>query len=129
MTLRARPVAVKRLPTAPGAKQERMFLLELESCLNGPRPCIVLDCAEALQMKKPEQLLLLRCLEEAMKRNGDVRLAAVGPGARDDLKAAGIDRLFKIFDTTAEAIDSFQRPWGFAGYVEERDAQPAADAA
>lgn len=129
MTLRARAVAVKLLPTTPGAKHERVFLLELESSLNVSRPCIVLDCAQALQMQRSQQRLLLRCLEEAMKRNGDVRLAAVGPGARDDLRSAGIDRLFKIFETITEASDSFQRPWGLAGYVEERDSQPAEDAA
>lgn len=129
MNLRARPVAVKRLVMTPDAKQERNFLLELESCMNLSRPCIVLDCAEATRMRRPEKRLLLRCLEEAMKRNGDVRLAAVRPEARNDLEAAGIDRLFKIFETITEASESFQRPWGFAGYVEERQVQPAEDAA
>jgi anti-anti-sigma regulatory factor len=54
--------------------------------------------------------LLLSCLEEAIKRNGDVKLAAVPHGARSTLKLTGVDRLFEIFDTNAEAVNSFRRP-------------------
>jgi hypothetical protein len=44
-----------------------------------------------------------------MKRNGDVRLAGVPISARAVLESAGFDRLFKVFDTDAEAVKSFQR--------------------
>jgi len=48
-------------------------------------------------------------LEEAIKRSGDVKLAAVSAGARSALKLVGVDRLFEIFDTNAEAVNSFRR--------------------
>lgn len=50
-----------------------------------------------------------------MKRNGDVRLAGVSPEARAVLESTGVDRLFKIFDSIAEAESSFRRsPAGLA---------------
>lgn len=73
------------------------------------RPCIVIDCSKVGEMGGSAIHLLLCCLEEAMKRNGDIRLAAAPAEARAALKVAGVDRLFEIFDTNAEAIDSFRR--------------------
>jgi anti-anti-sigma regulatory factor len=59
-------------------------------------------------LDRPAIQLLLCCLEEAIKRNGDVKLAAVPPGARSALKLTGVDRLFEMFDTNAEAVNSFR---------------------
>ena len=56
--------------------------------------------------------LLLHCLEKAMKRNGDVRLA-VNPGGTKDLMELGLDRLFHIFDTSEQAVESFKRRTAF----------------
>ena len=55
--------------------------------------------------------MLLCCLEEAMKRNGDVRLAGLHPDAWRVLKIGDIDRLFQSFSTVTEAINSYRRPW------------------
>jgi hypothetical protein len=52
--------------------------------------------------------LLLDCLEDAMKRNGDIRLAAVPPEAMATLELTGVGRLFEIFETCAEAIGSYR---------------------
>jgi anti-anti-sigma regulatory factor len=110
MSFPARAVIVKKLPVIFNVQQERMFLRELEGCLTSSRPSLVLDCSAAHQVDRPTAYLLLCCLEEAMKRNGDVRLAAVRPEAEEMLKSSGIDRLFRVFETVAEAIDSFQQP-------------------
>lgn len=71
------------------------------------RPRIVLDCSNVRQLNRSVVHLLLHCLEEAMKRNGDVRLAAMPPGAGPVLELTGVNRLFDIFNTTAEAVKSF----------------------
>jgi len=73
------------------------------------RACIVLDCCNVRQMDRPFLNLLLGCLEEAMKRNGDVKLAAVSSHAKLALKQNGAHRLFEVFDTNTEAVRSFQR--------------------
>lgn len=109
MTLGNRAVSIKQLPEKLDVKRGRVFFRELESCVNVDRPCVVLDCSHLQQMDKYALHLLLCCLEGAIKRNGDVRLAAVTPTAMLNLEHAGIDRLFRIFGTVEEAVESFER--------------------
>jgi anti-anti-sigma regulatory factor len=109
MALQSRTVAVKQLPETVNEDQEWVFLQELRNSLDLERPRIVLNCSSLRAFDKSSLHLLLCCLEEAMKRNGDVKLAAVPASARATLESAGIDRLFKMFDTDAEAVNSFQR--------------------
>jgi anti-sigma B factor antagonist len=109
MALQLRTVSVKRLPEVVSKEQEWAFLEELKSCLHVDRPRIVLNCANVRAFDRSSLRLLLCCLEEAMKRNGDVRLAGVPASARAVLESAGFDRLFRVFDTEAEAVKSFQR--------------------
>ena len=109
MTFRPCAVVVKQLPETPSAKQGRLFFRELESCLKSDRPYIVLDCSKAGLMDSTAIHLMLCCLEEAIKLNGDVKLAAIPQGARGILKLTGADRVFEIFDTNAEAVNSFRR--------------------
>jgi anti-sigma B factor antagonist len=90
-------------------KQSRLLLRKLESSINIDRPSIVLDCSKVRRMDRSAINLLLCCLEEAMKRNGDVKLASVPQEARTTLELCGVDRLFEIFDTNAEAVSSFRR--------------------
>ena len=109
MGRRASVLEVKEFPGVLNAAQARVFLGEVQSYLYDDRPYIVLDCSKISQIDRPSIQLLLCCLEEAMKRSGDVKLAAVTAGARSTLKLNGVDRIFEIFDTNAEAINSFRR--------------------
>lgn len=111
MILRPRAVTVEQVPERFTAEQERIFFRKLQDRMNHNRPCVVLDCSRLGQMDKSVVHLLLSCLEEAMKRNGDVRLAALPPQATAILASTGADRLFRFFDSTADAVNSFcQRP-------------------
>ena len=107
MTIRLRAVTVKQLPEQLSVKQGRVFFREVESSMNVDRPCIVLDCSHVHQLDGSVVHLLLCCLEEAIKRNGDVKLAAIPAGAKAALE---LTRLFEIFDTTADAVKSFRLP-------------------
>jgi anti-sigma B factor antagonist len=102
-------VKVERLPETLSVRQGRRFLGELEGSINVDRPSIVLDCSNLRRMDRPAINLLLCCLEEAMKRNGDVKLAAVPQEVRSVLELTGVERLFEIFETSAEAVSSFSR--------------------
>jgi anti-anti-sigma factor len=107
----AHPVIVKQVPRTCGPKQNRAFLEALHTAIAKTiRPSVVLDCAEMQHVDAAGVDLLLCCLEETMKRNGDVRLAAISPEARPLLERAGVRHLFRIFDTCADAVRSFQRP-------------------
>ena len=107
MTHERSPVTLVHLPDAINARQERIFLSELEKRMSAGRPRIVLDCSKLHRMDKPALHLLLCCLEEAMKRNGDVKLAAIPDEAMADFGQFGLDGLFEVFDTTSSAQESF----------------------
>lgn len=109
MAIQERAVTVKQLPEILDEKQERIFLREIQGLMNVERPCMVLDCSNARQLDKSTVHLLLCCLEEAMKRNGDVKLAALPAGAGEILELTGAGRLFDIYATTAEAVNSYRR--------------------
>lgn len=109
MIRRTRMVAVKQLPAKLDARTAKRWLRELENGLGGDRPAMVLDCSALHEMDSTALHLLLCCLERAMQRNGDVRLSGVGSRARLNLVLAGIDRLFRIFPTCQDAVESFQR--------------------
>jgi anti-anti-sigma factor len=91
-------------------RRGRLFFKELECQMNIDRPCIVLDCSRVQDMDRFAIHMLLCCLEEAMKRDGDVKLAAVSPSARMVLEMTGVEQLFEIYDSETEAVNSFFRP-------------------
>jgi hypothetical protein len=43
-----------------------------------------------------------------MKRDGDLKLAAVSPASAVILELMRVDRLFEVFETSEEAVRSFQ---------------------
>jgi anti-anti-sigma regulatory factor len=109
MGRRACTLEVKEFQEALNAIRGQLFLREVQSYLHDDRPYIVLDCSKVSQLDRRAIHLLLCCLEEAIKRNGDVKLAAVPAGARSTLHLTGVDRLFEIFDTNIDAVNSFHR--------------------
>jgi anti-sigma B factor antagonist len=109
MTVRARAVTVEELPETLTGKQGRAFFSELQGEIKSGNECIVLDCSRVQQIDGPAIYLLLCCLEEALKHNGDVKLAAMPSEAKAILELAGAARLFERFDTNTEAINSFRR--------------------
>jgi len=108
MTHRLRTVMVIQFPASLDRRNERAFLRELEIEMTAERPSIVLDCSQLHTLDRSSIHLLLHCLEKAMKRNGDVRLA-VNAGVMEDLCTLGLDHLFRLFDTNEMAIESFRR--------------------
>lgn len=104
-------VVIEEIPEKCDARRGRAFLDELEShIVNLVRPAVVLDCSRVDRADKPLVYLLLSCLEEVLKRNGDVRLAGIHPEVWSALEAAGLGRLFQPFPSSAEAVNSFSRP-------------------
>jgi anti-anti-sigma regulatory factor len=106
---RRRPVIVKTLPEESSVEQARRFIYEIKSSIQVDRPRVVLDCSRVQQFDIVRTQVLLHCLEEAMKRNGDVKLAAIPPGKGKVLELTGVDRLFEAFDNTLDAVESFHR--------------------
>jgi anti-sigma B factor antagonist len=100
---------VVTVPDGGRRRVQRSFLRGLASRMDEYRPCIVLDCSRLAAMDRSKIHLLLCCLEEALKRNGDVRLAGIPPEAKATFEITGALRLFQIFASNADAIKSFDQ--------------------
>jgi anti-sigma B factor antagonist len=121
-----RLVTIEQLPEITSEDQGRRLLGKIQERMSDRRPGLVLDCSGLSQLDKPVLHLLLSCLEEAMKRNGEARLAAVSPSAQGMLKSIGADRLFQIFASNADAVNSFYQHsanLGAIGFSQDEDGQ------
>ncbi len=101
------PIIVMELPEQLRQTEVKSFLGGLQPLLETDRPCIVLDCSRILNIDSAGVEMLLYCLTEAMKRDGDLKLAAVSPSSAVILEMMRVDRLFEVFDTSEEAARSF----------------------
>jgi anti-anti-sigma factor len=105
-----RTVSINKLPPQLDRGHQKAFYCELEKYINIDRPCVVLDCSLLAKLDRHAIHLLLCCLEEAMKRNGDVRLAALQPEPHMVLHSTGLDSIFQVFDSVNDAVESFRAP-------------------
>jgi anti-sigma B factor antagonist len=128
MNLSERAVIVKELPRDCSSGNLRRFLHELvDEMAHVVRPAVVLDCSHASRIDRQSLHLFLSCLEAAMKRNGDLRLAGLHQDALPVLESAGAARLLRNFSTPAEAVRSYHRPP--ASTVDAAGDEPSANAA
>jgi len=104
-----KPVVVKLLPETVSAQQSQAFYREVEPVLEADRPRLVFDFSAVRHFDSAGVELLLRCMEEAMKRNGDVKLASISPQLAVILEMTRVDRLFEIFENSYDAVESFHR--------------------
>jgi anti-sigma B factor antagonist len=104
-----RAVVVKRLPENVSLNHVQQLFREVIPLLEEDYPRLVFDFSEVRQLDSAGIELLLRCTEEAMKRNGDVKLAAISPPVAVVLELTRVDRLFEIFETPSDAVESFHR--------------------
>jgi len=120
------PVIVMELPQELTQAGASSFLESLQPLLETSRPCVVLDCSQVRHIDSAGVEMLLHCLGEAMKRDGDLKLAAVSPESAVILELMRVDRLFEVFETSEEAAHSFRNfgqaasaptePWYSTGY-------------
>jgi anti-sigma B factor antagonist len=103
-------VTVLQVPKQLDLKDRTGFLQELENSICNGRPYLVLDCSGVCQVDKTTAELLLFCLEQAMKRNGDVKLAGIRLPGYSGLGFVGAGRLFEVFEQVEDAVKSFHQP-------------------
>jgi anti-sigma B factor antagonist len=122
----SRPVIVMQAPERLNQSEAERFFAEMKPLLEAERPRIVLDCSEIQDMDSAGVETLLRCMEEAMKRDGDIKLAAVAPASAIVLELMRADRLFEVFNTSDEAVRSFHSVSAQAVPQEQMWIDPAA---
>src|SRR5580704_340534 len=104
-----RPVVVLELPEKLILGRAHLFFQEVQEFLKIDRPRLVFDFSEVTQVDSAGVEVLLNCMEEAMKRNGDLKLAAIPPGPAVVLELTQVDRLFEVFDNVSDAAESFHQ--------------------
>jgi anti-sigma B factor antagonist len=106
----SRSVIVMQLPEQLTHMEVGKFLGELQPLLESDCPRMVLDCSQVWHIDSAGVEMLLHCVQEAMKRDGDLKLAAVSPASGTIKELMRLDRLLETFATTEEAVRSFQNP-------------------
>jgi anti-anti-sigma factor len=101
------PVVVMQVPEILNVKEVHIFMEELGPLLESNRPRIVLDCSQVRSMESAGVEMLLRCLEEVLKRDGDLKLASLSPEAEVILELMRVSRVFEAFQTCEDAVRSF----------------------
>jgi len=101
------PVIIMRLPEELNVKEVQAFMQEMGPLLESNRPRIVLECSQVRSMDSAGVEMLLRCLEEVLKRDGDLKLAALSAEAEVILEIMRVARVFETFPTSEEAARSF----------------------
>jgi anti-sigma B factor antagonist len=103
----SRPVVVKRMPERMNLKQARKFLQEVKPFLNSDRPQVVFDMSQVRHIDAAGIDVLLHCMREAMKRDGDLKLASLSPQSAVVLELTRTGRLFEIYESSTAAVKSF----------------------
>jgi anti-sigma B factor antagonist len=87
-----------------GAKK---FLSDVQPLLNADRPQVVFDLSQVQQLDVSGVEALLHCMRQAMRRDGDLKLAALSDQAAIVLEMTRTDRLFEIYKSSTDAVRSF----------------------
>jgi anti-sigma B factor antagonist len=124
-----RPVVIKRMPERLNGRQARTFWREVQPLLTADRPQVVFDMSPVKYLDVGGVDLLLKCMSEAMKRDGDLKLAAVPPEAAVILEMTRADRFFEVYETPTDAMRSFSRFLPGAMRQQPFGQQPAANVA
>lgn len=103
----SRPVLVKRMPPIMDLRHARDFMRQVQPLLDKDRPQVVFDLSQVERLDAAGIEVLMYCMAEAMKRDGDVKLAGLTDAAMIVLEMTRTDRLFEIFRTSTDAVRSF----------------------
>ena len=101
------PVVVMQLPEQFTGGEVQTFMLELGPLLESNRPRIVLECSQVRSLDSVGVEMLLHSLEEVLKRDGDLKLAALSAEAEVFLELMRVARVFETYLTSEEAVRSF----------------------
>lgn len=103
----SRPVVVKRMPEKVNQREARKFLQDVQPFLRADRPQLVFDLSQVRQLDAAGVEMLLHCVSEVMKRDGDLKLASLSPQAAMVLELTRTGRLFEVYESSTDAARSF----------------------
>jgi anti-anti-sigma factor len=103
----SRPVVVKRIPERMNQAEARKFLRDVEPLISSDRPQLVFDLSLVRQLDVAGIEVLLQCMSQVMKKDGDLKLSSLSDHAAIVLELTRTDRLFEIYETSTDAARSF----------------------
>jgi anti-anti-sigma factor len=100
-------VVVKTLPVRLDAADLVVFQRDMEVALLSDSPHVVLDLSPVKYLGSAGIEFLLECLSRIVRRDGDMKLAALSPESAALLSLTRVERFFEIFRTVEDAVNSF----------------------
>jgi anti-anti-sigma factor len=95
------------MPEKMNQREARKFFQDVQPFLTADRPQLVFDLSVVKQLDAAGVEMLLQCVSEVMKRDGDLKLASLSRQAAMVLELTRTDRMFEIYETSTEAARSF----------------------
>jgi anti-sigma B factor antagonist len=100
-------IVVKTLAKRLGRSEVAAFRQEMQNVLRLDQPRIVVDFGSVTHLDSAGVEALLHCLSASVRRDGELKLAALSPQAVAILEMTRVGRLFEVFPTVEEAVRSF----------------------
>jgi anti-sigma B factor antagonist len=123
-------VIVSRLEGRLGIDELDAFQESIQKLLRGGHSQIVVDLNAVDYLDSNGIDVLLHCLAQAVRADGELKLAALSPASETILAITRASRFFEIFPTVEGAVASFDflpiangaEPWNALVSVEKSDA-------
>jgi len=108
MSIGKQAVSIHQISSEITSTSQMELLRRSFMSVENGHPRFVLDCSNVATITPTVVRCLIGCLEEAMKLNGDVRLARLQPEAEAVFRQSGVGRLFELYDSVETAVRSYQ---------------------
>ena len=95
------------MPDKVNRQEAQKFFADVQPFVTSDRPQLVFDLSQVKQLDAAGIEMLLRCVAEVMKHDGDLKLASPSRQASMVLELTRTDRLFEIYASSTEAARSF----------------------
>jgi anti-sigma B factor antagonist len=100
-------VVVKSLTARLDRNQVAAFRRGMQELLRMDQPRVVFDFGSVTHLDSAGIDFLLNCLSAIVKRDGELKLAALSPQAATVLEITRVGRFFEVFPTVKDAVQSF----------------------
>jgi len=100
-------VVVKTLADRFNRSEVASFRREMQQVLRRDQPRIVFDLSSVTHLDSAGIQFLLDCLSTIVRRDGELKLAALSPQAEMILEMTRVGRFFEIFPAAEDAVRSF----------------------
>ncbi len=100
-------VMVKTLAERLDRSAITVFRRDIQALLRMDQPRVVFDFRSVTRLDSGGIEFLLDCLSAIVKRDGELKLAALSPQAETILEVTRVGRFFEVFPTAEDAVCSF----------------------